>query len=181
MSEETVPQMRDQIKALEKDLRAERDTNAGLKTQLRVRDARDVFRDQGFNPKHGDLYAAVNPDGEITAESVVAFADEQSLNPISATSENAEEVDSADATAEAEKDLSVMAGGGSSGGDGGAGGANVQSLTRPEWVELSRSDPAAARAAAASGRVQLNKGNPYAPNHGPVAGGNPYVPATSDS
>ena len=178
MSEETnIPQMRETIERLSKD-------KAGLETQvkeqavaLRVHAASDAFRGAGYNPNHGKLYAAVNPEGEITAETVVAFAEEQTLSPVDSDTQK-ETDDGGEATSEVKdgsEALSGMAGSGSRAGDGGAGGAQVETLTRQAWQQLYAEDPAAAQAAVASGRVEISRDNVYVKGVGIPKGTNPYV------
>ena len=43
-----------------------------------------VFKEVGLPAKHAELYLAKNPDGEVTAEAVQAFADEYGLMPAEA-------------------------------------------------------------------------------------------------
>ena len=174
MSEDNIPQMRETIERLSKDNSSLKTENSGLTSQLRTRDARDAFRDGGYVPKNGDLYAAMNPDGEITAEAVTAFADEQGL-PLAGNSEDSG--GSGDSTEEGDgsENLSGMSGSGSGAGDGGAGGAGVETLTRQEWQALHATDPAAAQKAIASGRVEISKDNPFVKGAGLPRGTNPYV------
>ena len=180
MSEETnIQKMRETIERLSKDKAGLESKNVELTQQLRVRDARDVFRQEGYNPKHGDLYAAVNPEGEITAEAAVAFATEQSLSVLEDTSGSSEESgDSASDDAGDQAGKASMAGGGSRSGDGGAGGASVDTLTREQWKQLNASDPAAAQAAIASGRVEISRDNVY---RNEKSGTNPFVKQTTDA
>ena len=176
MSEENIPQMRETIERLSKDKSGLESTVSDLTGQLRVKDAQDVFRSEGFNPAHGKLFAAVNPEGDITAEAVVAFADEQGLPLLDGTQETSTE--GGESTSEAtdgSEGLAGMAGGGSGAGDGGAGGAAVETLTRAEWQQLATSDPAAAKAAIASGRVEISKDNPYVKDSVSAPGVNPYA------
>jgi hypothetical protein len=174
MSEENIPQMRETIERLSKD-------NAGLESnvvdltgQLRVRDARDAFRTEGFVPRNGDLFAAMNPEGDITAEAVVAFAEEQGL-PLAGVESVPEDAGDSKEDGDESESLSGMSGGGSRAGDGGASGAASESLTRQEWQQLYADDPDAARRAIASGSVQISDNGP-APK-----GTNPYATLTQTS
>lgn len=179
MSEETIPQMRETIERLSKD-------KAGLQTQvdelsgqLRVRDAREAFRAEGYDPKQGDLFAASNPEGEITAEAVNEFAGSFNLQPVAAESQEgeskaADEGDPAPQAPAGSTGLAPAAGGGSLPGDSGSGGPGVKKMTRAEWQNLAATDPAAARAAVASGRVEISGDNPWTGTQVPA--GNPYVP-----
>lgn len=177
MSEEqNIPQMRETIERLSKDKATLQASVSDLTSQLRIRDAREAFRAAGYNPKHGDLYAAVNPEGELTVEAVAKFAEDQGLPAVESTSSAPVEAESAasDAGVETEQ-LAAMSGGGSRSGDGGAGGAQVEVLTRQAWQELYASDPSAAKAAIASGRVAISRDNPYVANQGLPRGTNPYA------
>lgn len=178
MSEENIPQMRETIERLSKDKSGLQSEVSDLQAQLRVRDARDAFRAEGFTPKNGDLYAAMNPEGEITAEAVVAFADEQGLPLAGSTQESTEEAGTTTTeAADGSEALAGMAGSGSGAGEGGAGSASPETLTRQEWQALHATDPAAAKAAVASGRVEITKDNPYVPSSLSAPGVNPYVTA----
>ena len=182
MSEEqNIPQMRETIERLSKDKATLSEENGNLKGELRGRDAQDAFREQGYNPANGKLYAAMNPDGEITAESVVTFATEQGLSPVGDSQEAPNDAGgSSDSADDGSSELSGMSGGSSRGGDGGAGGAEVETLTRDEWRQLKTSDPAAAAQAVASGRVEISRDNVFAGGSGLPAGTNPYATFGSD-
>jgi hypothetical protein len=176
VSEDNIAQMRETIERLSKDKAGLEKSNGELTVQLRGVTARDAFRTAGYKPENGALYAAMNPEGDITPETVVAFADEQGLPLLSAGTQT-EGKSSQEGTSEAGKaqaDLEGMAGGGSRAGDGGAGGAEVETLTRQAWQELYANDPASAKAAVASGRVQISKDNVYSKG-ALVPGVNPFV------
>jgi hypothetical protein len=179
MSEETIPQMREQIDELTKQLKSERNTNTQLATENRVLAARDVFRERGYSPKAGELFAAANPEGDITVESVDTFAQEFGFGALDSGAENQEE--NADEGSEANEpapgnpDLSLMGRSGSGVGEGGAGGSSSEPMTRQEWQELYARDPQTARAAVASGRVQISDDNFYV---GKPTVGNPYASST---
>lgn len=169
---QTIPQMREQIKKLEADLKtrtAERDTAL---TDLKSRDAKDAFKGQDYNPSLGDLYILENPEGDLSAEAINEWANAKGFQPSTSEEASTEETDETDA-APGSSDLSILAGGGSGAGGGGAGGAGNNSLTIDEWKELQRTDPAAAKAA--TSRVAVSADNPFRTT--PVAPtGNPYVP-----
>lgn len=170
-AEENIPQMRETIERLSQDNAKAEKSISDLNSQLRVRDAREAFRGEGYNPKHGDLYAAVNPEGDITAEAVVSFADEQGLVVLEVNQESSGDSGSDTSGDDVEADkLSNMSGGGSRAGEGGAGGASPDTLTRTQWKELYRTDQAAAQAAITSGRVEISKDD-----SGSVPGTNPYA------
>lgn len=183
MSEETIPQMREAIDRLTEKVSGLEKDNSDLRGELRVRDAQDAFRAEGYNPAHGKLFAAVNPEGEITAEAVTAFADEQGL-PLLDTSGDGEAQEGGDSTpdgGDGSTALSGMAGAGSRAGDGGAGGADQKQLTRQQYLALAKEDPAAARAAVASGNVEISADNPHLAGGGVSGTGNPYARANAPS
>lgn len=182
MSEENIAQMRETIERLSKDKAGLEKTVAEQVTQLRVFAAKEAFRSAGYNPNNGALYAAVNPEGDITEDSVVKFAEEQGLAlvPTGTQDSDADAQESTSKEATGQSKLAAMAGGGSGAGDGGAGSAASQALTRAEWRELHSRDRSAAMAAVASGRVQISKDNVYA--EGKLAPGtNPFVPKSTDT
>lgn len=179
MSEEDISQMRKTIERLSKD-KAELGTEVkDLSTQVQEYKAREVFSGEGYNPANGNLFVAMNPEKEVTAEVATDFAKAQGL--ILLESNQKSDDDAGKSTTEVEdgsKELAGMAGSGSGAGDGGAGGATVESLTRAQWQDLYRSDPAAAKAAVASGRVEISKDNPWVPNKVSTPGVNPYAALT---
>lgn len=180
MSEETIPQMRDQIDNLTKQLKDAQSTNSKLTKENRVLAARDIFREQGYSPKAGELFAAQNPEGDITVEAVDTFAQEFGFGVLGSGTEgqegNAEEGGTESETAPGSTELSLMGRGGSGVGEGGASGSSSEPMTRQEWQELHARDPQAARAAVASGRVQISKDNFYV---GQKTVGNPYASSPS--
>ncbi len=40
-----------------------------------------TFKEQGYTPKHAELYLKTNPEGDVSAEAVQAFANEYGLAP----------------------------------------------------------------------------------------------------
>lgn len=177
---QNIPEMRDTIERLSKEKAALTQEVGSLSQELRVRDARDAFAAAGYAKSHGDLFVASNPEAEITAETVVAFADQFGL-PTVASGESSTDGDSASSQQEDQSGLTSMAGGGSRSGDTGAGGAQVESLTREQWKQLHATDPSAAAAAIASGRVEISRDNPFVKNSGLPRGTNPYALASDDS
>lgn len=178
MSDETnVSQMRDTIERLSKEKAGLEKSVAEQAKAIRVYEAADAFREAGYKPAAGKLFAAMHPEGEITADAVVAFADEQGL-PAASTSTQEVTEEARNETSEAAKQaegLSQMAGSGSRGGDGGAGSATAKSLTRQEWQVLHQTDPVAARQAVASGRVEISRDNVLGAAEAAPRGSNPYV------
>jgi hypothetical protein len=182
MSEETIPQMRDQIDTLNKankDLAAEAVRLAG---ENRGFAARDAFRDEGYAANHGDLYAAANPEGDITADGVNEFASQFNLPKVDvvASTEGDEgsegEGDQSSTEGVGSTDLADMARGGSRPGES-AGGASSESMTSAEWQVLMQTDPAAGKEAVRQGKVQISKDNPWGDGQPVAPGTNPYVPS----
>lgn len=177
MSEEqTIPQMRETIDRLSKDKTGLERTVQELRSEVRTYQAKEVAVEAGYMPAHGKLYAAVNTEGDVTVEALAAFAMEQGLPPAASSNQgSSEEEESSTETKESgDTNLAGMAGGGSRAGDGGDGGVQSETLTRQAWQELFRADPAAARQAVASGRVEIDKGNPHLRNR-QTTGGNPFA------
>ena len=174
-----IPQMRETIERQEKKIAELESERNGLQSDLRVRDARDAFRTAGYDPRQGDLFAASNPDAEINAENVQGFADQYNLSP-AGDSTPTDEGDPTPEVDDGSAELNAMAGGGSRGGDGGAGGAASEPMSRAEWQRLYESDPAAAKAAVASGRVEISRDNPYVQGSGLPRGVNPYAEMSTD-
>ena len=177
MSEEmTVPDLREAFDRLTKDKKGLLQEVEDLTKRVRVGEAKDAFREAGYTPANGALFAAINPDGEITADAVTAFATEQGLTPLVTGSEAKEqEGDTTSDDKDGSKALAALAGSGSRAGDGGAGGATADTLTRQEWQQLYADDPAAGKAAITSGRVEISRDNVYAKNTSLPKGVNPYA------
>lgn len=179
MSEETIPQMREQINALEKQLKELSKANSDFATENRVLAARDVFRQQGYSAEGGELFAAQNPDGEITAEAVDAFVQKYGLAQAKGGEAPSTEEETAPAADPGTAELAALSRSGSRAGEGGASGSSLEPMTRQQWQELHARDPQAAKVAVASGRVQISKDNVYV---GGKSAGNPFAPtAQSDS
>jgi len=178
MSEETIPQMREQIDSLTADLSKERTEREKLAKENRKLSARDVAREQGYSAKAGELFASANPDAEITAEALDSFVVDYGLGVSSTGSteevtESSEEGENATEVA-GSADLGKMAGGGSRPGDS-AGGATPERMTRSEWQELHANDPVAAREAVRQGRVEIARDNPFGDAQAVAVGANPYA------
>ncbi len=146
-------------------------------------EAREVARGVDLPPEYGNLLAA-DAERQIDAESMSAFAKEYNLSP--ETPGKTEEGETEEAEGEPTEapagagstQLAGMSGGSSSAGDGGQGGLQEQTMTRPEWYQLKKSNPAAAAEALRQGRVQVDPTNPYL-NQPEEAEGNPYVARVS--
>jgi hypothetical protein len=184
MSEETIPQMRDQIDTLNKankDLTADVDRLTG---ENRGFAARDAFRNEGYAANHGDLYAAANPEGDITADGVNEFAGQFNLPKLElevsteGDEGSTEEGDQSLDGGAGSTDLADMARGGSRPGES-AGGASPESMTRAEWQVLMQSDPAAGQEAVRQGKVQISRDNPWGDGQPVTPGSNPYNPSST--
>jgi hypothetical protein len=182
VSEENIPQMRETIERLSKDKSDDATTIGNLTKQVAEFKAREVFGGEGYSPSNGNLFVAMNPETEATPEAAVAFAEAQGLTIVGTTQEGSGE--SGESTTEASdgsENLAGMSGSGSGAGDGGAGGSANDSLTRQQWQELYQTDPEAAKAAAASGRVEISKDNPWTPEIVTAPGVNPYAALATES
>lgn len=177
MTEETIPQMRDTIDRLTKDLKtigAERDDAVA---EVRGLTGREFAREADFSPQAGELYAK-NTVEDLSAEGFESFATGVGLTANvkeEAKVDGEEDPSKEETTTEAKgsADLTKMARGGSATEEGGAGSATEELMTRAEWTELSVTDPIAAREALAKGKVLLSKDNPYVGDSPKT--GNPFV------
>lgn len=159
MAEETIPQMRERIEALEKQVKSLSGDKDTLNTENRTLKAREFARDQGYDPVHGELFAS-STDGDITADGLSEFANKFGLNPTS--TEVANETTSTEESAEDNADaMDSFSRAGSGPGTAPAAGVGSDTLTRQEYMELAVSNPAAAKEAVAAGRVQLRSDNPW--------------------
>ena len=166
---ETIPQMRERIDSLTKQVKGLETDKTSLQGQLKARDARDAFAGQGFKAKLGDLYVSQNPEGDLSPEAVTEWATELGFSVESTDTSGTEDTSGTAGNA----DLALLAGGGSGAGAGGAEGADRSPLTIDEWKTLQRTDPVAAKAALS--RVQVSPDNPWLVK--PTASqGNPFVP-----
>lgn len=160
MAEETIPQMRERIETLEKQVKTLESVKTDLGKENRTLKARELARDQGYDPTHGELFAA-SSDGDITADGLSEFAGRYGLTPTQSGSADS-------APAEAEKSveddagsLESMSRAGSSAGSPAAAGPGADMMTRQEYNDLAKSNPAAAKEAVAAGRVTLRADNPW--------------------
>ncbi len=182
MSEETIPQMRDQIDSLTKSNNDLTKTNGDLVKENRGLSARDAFRDEGYAANHGDLYAASHPEGEITVDLVNEFANQFNLAKVEGDTADADTDadsdaggDDTDASAPGSTALGDMSRGGSTPGEG-AGGATTEKMTIAEWQALMAKDPAAGKEAQRQGKVTISKDNPWGDGTPVTPGVNPYRP-----
>jgi hypothetical protein len=137
--------------------------------------AQTIFKEAKLSPKHAELYLAANPDAEVSAEAVAAFAEEYSLRPaevpapvpVPDPAQNHLPADgspppvertlgSGPAPADAAL-ASVAAAAGSPQGTLGA--ATPVVMSAKEFETLLKTNPDAAAQAYAEGRVARNEGN----------------------
>ena len=156
VAEETIPQMRERIEEQNKEL-------SKLRRENRTLSAKELFREKGYSPSHAELFTA-SVEGDITPEAVDEFVTKFDLTPAVTT----EEAPEAEAQTEEEapapdpgEGLAEFSGGGSRSGSGGAATPGSKTVTKEQWRELQKTDPAAARALLEQGRVELNAGNFY--------------------
>lgn len=158
MAEETVPQMRERIEEQNREL-------SKLRKENRTLSAKELFREKGYSPSHAELFTS-SYEGDLTVEAVEDFVTKFDLAPAvpdepkSAPEEEPQKEEEAPAPDPGEG-LSQFSGGGSRGGSGGAATPGSKTLTKDQWKELQKSDPAAAKLALLQGRVELNPNNPF--------------------
>jgi hypothetical protein len=171
VSEETIPQMRERIQELEKQVNGLKGANSELSTTNQTLKAREVFRDQGYDPNQAALFVSQNPEGDVTPESVNEFASKFNLQPLpkeaeTPKAESSEEPSTTSvedtSAASSQAGLAAMSGGGSGPGTGGQQTPGTSFLTREQYNQLAQENPAAARQAVSEGRVQLRRDNPLA-------------------
>lgn len=171
MSEETIPELRDardEAVADAKRFRTERDDS---QKEVRELKAREAFHDAGYEKGHGELFVAVNPETDFTAEAIAEFVKENNLPPrAQETSSKSEEKPGEEKPTETGEEkseetsgsgLSTMSGGGSGAGGGGQQSTADELVTTAEWAALHKSNPEAARKVVKEGRVKLRTDNPY--------------------
>lgn len=182
MSEgENIPQMREQIESLTKDLTSSREKTAVVEKDNRRLLARDLAREQGYEASRGELFAAANPDAEVTAENLDAFVQLHNLGKASESGDggagsSSEGGNDPTGASNVSSDLAQMSRGGSRPGDS-AGGATQEKMTRQAWQALHQTDKTAAREALRQGRVEIDPGNPWGDPRPVAPGVNPYAPS----
>lgn len=159
MSEETVPAMRERIQGLEKELKSAQDAAAAAESKARLYEAKDTFREAGYNPVHAQLFVSANPEGEITQDSVVEFADQYNLAPVeqegeSGGTDGSESNEGSEGSSSDDSGLSAMGRAGGRAGSGGQQSAGDEKMTHQEWMELNKRDRVAARQALEKGLVE---------------------------
>jgi hypothetical protein len=173
-AEETIPQLRERIDQQNKQIAGLRKQNGELLTVA----AKAAFESAGYNPLHGELFVSKQGDEPVvpTLDAVEAFAEQWQLGKQTPaeTSKAADESEpsegeeqTVDQAAPGSADLDRLSRSGSSSGAG-AGGAGSEKMTREEWIQLSRTDKAAAENALRQGKVQLSGSQAVVP------GTNPY-------
>lgn len=161
MSEETVPQMRERIEALEKETADAKKAAADSQSRARLFEARDAFRSKGLKSEYAELFLGAH-DGDITADAVEGFVSKYGFQPESAPTPPADESSNTATNVLGSSALSALARAGSAPGSGGQQTPGDEAITREDWNELNKKDPAAARAVLAKGGVQIRKDNIYA-------------------
>lgn len=161
MSEETVPQMRERIEALEKQVKDEADARSAAESKARLYEARDAFRGKGLKAEYAELFISQH-SGDVTEEAVNGFVDKFGFKPESTPPPAAEEGSETVKNVTGSTALSNMSGAGSRPGDGGQQTPGEEAMTRQDWNELNKKDRVAARAVLARGGVQIRKDNIYA-------------------
>lgn len=169
-SDEAIQNMKEQIERLEKAIEDAQATNAELanantqlSTENKTLQAKGLFRDLKYSTKQAELFVqTLGEDGEITEEAVREFAEAYDLSPLG--SESGSEGEEGAGEGEPKTDdsnLSSMARAGSRSGAGSPSGVGKGSMTRDEWMQLQKENPAAADQALKGGRVQLREDNFY--------------------
>lgn len=181
MSEETPVQLREQLDTLEKELTKTRKSNEELAKENRGLKARDAFRGAELSPELADLFVAASPDAEITVDSVKEFATKYNIG--------APQVPEVPAGGEQPKEtvtpntqgLEQVARAGSGAGQGGQPSTETQVLSSSEFVDLLRTDKAAAQAALAKGLVKVRDDNPLARDRVNTGDRNPFEQFNRDA
>lgn len=164
MAEEgTIPQMRERIEELNKVVAKKDAELSALQGEVRKFSARDAFREAGYAPQHGDLYAAQAGDElDLTADSITTFADQYGLSPVAQATQPDPEPKSVDGGDGGDPDpnaaLASFATGGSGAGEGGQPSA-TQKMSKDDWRALQKTDPVAAGRALREGRVSMREDN----------------------
>jgi hypothetical protein len=162
----TPKELREAYDAMASDLASAKKELADAKAAQRLSTARDAFRQRDLNEAQAELFIAAYPDGEVSPEDVAQFASKYNLRPQSSESDATLTPEAPPAEQEgspADTDLSLMSRGGTRPGSGGQqpAGAASDTMSREEWEELARDNPAAARLAVSQGKVLLRKDNFY--------------------
>lgn len=175
MTDELNPaQLREQYDALVKDHGKLKTTNATLERENRTLKAEKFFGEAGLSPLGAELFVATNPEGDITVDTVKAFAEKYGVGSV-ATGEP-EGGEAADETTppstEGLKNMERAGSGSGAGSQQGAGGEKT--LSSKEFTDLLKRDKAAAQQALAEGRVVLRDDNPLARDRVAMGDVNPF-------
>lgn len=101
-----------------------------------------VFKEVGLSPKHAALFAKVNPEADVTADTVKAFAAEYDLATVG------EEIVAPERDAEGITPIVK--------GSGGTSPAAGQKVSSAEWLGLQTTDPARAKQLFEKGMVDMS-------------------------
>lgn len=166
-----IPELRNQVDSLSKDIAKERDRAATAEARVRTLEARDAFDSAGYAKAHGDLWATSNPQGEIPDEAAIhAFAAQYKLQLVNesapASTGEGEAAGGAGGAPEGNESdgresAALMGNAGSRAGVKAQPSSSEEQMSITEWESLSRSDPEAARRAVREGRVALSDSNPW--------------------
>lgn len=153
--------MRERIEQQNEELSALRREKSELASTVRQYQARDTFREVGLEAKHADLFIKAQPEGDITVEAVTEFAQQYDLVPGTVPETNGAEEATPETTADPGAGLEAFSRGGSRAGSDAAASVPTDTLTKEQWRDLQRENPAAAADALRRGKVLLNKDNPF--------------------
>ena len=177
---ENVPDLRAHADSLEADLAKSQAKLVEAEVKNHTFVAREAFKDAGYEPKFADLYVAAEAEGALTPEAITVWTGTFGLEPteeivVVEGEGNSTSTETAGAKTAALADL----GRGSSSSEGGPGSSTEDKMiTVPEWQQLTKTDPAAAREAASAGRIKLRPDNAWVRGYSlSESGGNPYIEA----
>lgn len=177
---DNVPDLRAHADKLESDLAKSQAALVESQADNQGFAAREAFTKAGYEPKFADLYVSAEPEGDLTPEAIKVWTGTFGLEPTEAPvgeegEGNSKSTETAGASTAALADL----GRGGSSSEGGPGSSTDEKLiTVPEWQALTKSDPAAAREAAANGRIKLRPDNAWVRGYSlSETGSNPYIEA----
>ena len=145
---------------------------AAAESELRSFKTETHFEKQGLTAKHAELYLATNPDGDVTAETVSAFATEYGLSPAATPQPPADpaHMPADGGTPPVERtlvdgpakpvDASLASVGGAAGTPASVlGSALPAKMSRSEFNKLLQSNPEEAARAYSEGRVERHEAN----------------------
>lgn len=156
MAEETIPQMRERIDALEKKLATEQKAREKAEADVRLFSAKEVFRSAKLPEVQAELFVKTH-EGDITPESVKEFATKFGVAPTEPVQKEA--TSEGTTTPATGTKLADMSRAGTGAGEGGAATAGDRPMSRQDWNALNQRDPAAALAVLRQGGVALRTDN----------------------